>query len=452
MKKPPQASRNPFIEIAKTQPDLLSAYMDLHNPVDKKGRYLPFSELYRRFPNALDPQLAWSVVRDARKAQLTKLVPVNASLSSLEYFISPTIQEANIAIERHTSLASLEWMAHQLGEGDVERGSFKNVLENLVKDEAISSSQLEGAATTTRVARDFLLNERKPKSVSEKMILGNFRLMQAAWAEKDQPLSLDLIKQLHHVGMSDINDKKYQPGRLRQTDDVVVVDAVGDVVHIPPLAQELEQRLEFVVGWFNTIEPSATCSAFVIATSLHFAIGFEHPFHDGNGRLARALFYWTMFKYGYHAFRYISISALLNESPVKYGKSYIHTETDNMDMTYFIDYQSKVATRAIDQFLQDFSVLVDQYKKFKNQFASSILYKETNEKQRAVIILVHNIGIKAVSATWVQSMVGCSYNTAASILNGLTALGIFQREKIGREWHYSIDERILEETISGARL
>lgn len=438
MKKPPQVSKSPFIEIAKAQPELLSAYMDLHNPVDKKGRYLPFNELYRRFPSALDPQLAWSVVRDSRQARLTKLAPINASLSSLEYFISPTIQEANIAIERHTSLASLEWMAHQLGEGDVERGSFRNVLENLVKDEAISSSQLEGAATTTRVARDLLLNNRKPESVSEKMILGNFRLMQAAWAEKDQPLSLDLIKQLHHVGMSDINDKQYQPGRLRQTDDVVVVDAAGDVVHTPPLAQELESRLEFVADWFNTIEPSPSCSAFVIATSLHFAIGFEHPFHDGNGRLARALFYWTMFKYGYHAFRYISISALLNEAPVKYGKSYIHTETDNMDMTYFIDYQSKVVTRAIDQFLQDFSVLLDRYQNFKQQFESSELYKKINEKQRTVIILVHNIGIKTVNAAWVQTMVGCSYNTAASVLNGLTELGVFQREKVGREWQYSI--------------
>jgi Fic family protein len=134
------------------------------------------------------------------------------------------------------------------------------------------------------------LNSRKPESVSEKMILENFRLMQAVWAEKDQPLSLDLIKQLHHVGMSYINDKQYQPGRLRQTDDVVAVDAVGDVVHTPPLAQELESRLEFVADWFNTIEPSTSCSAFVIAASLHFAIGFEHPFHDGNGRLARALF------------------------------------------------------------------------------------------------------------------------------------------------------------------
>lgn len=438
MEKPLPTSINPFIEIAKSQPELLPAYMDLHSPVDKKGRYLPFEELYRRFPKALDAQLAWSVVRDARRSQLTQLAPLNQSLSSFDYFVSPTIQQANLLIEQHTSLSSVEWMAQQLGEGE----GFKQVLENLVKDEAISSSQLEGAATTTRVARDFLLNERQPESLSEKMILGNFNLMQAVWSEKDQPLSLALIKQLHHIGMSGIDDEKYQPGQLRTTDDVVVVDASGDIVHTPPLAKELEQRLEFVVSWLNDMEPSTSASAFVIASALHFAIGFEHPFHDGNGRLARALFYWVMFKFGYHAFRYISISALLNEAPVQYGKSYIHTETDDMDMTYFIGYQSKIVIRAILQFLQDFSTLDNQYRNFKTSLESSEYYTQLNDNQRTVIMLVHNIGIKKVTANWVQLMMACSYNTAASIVNGLVKLDIFKREKVGREWHYSMQDSL----------
>ncbi len=436
MNNPPKVSNNPFIEIAKAHPELLPAYMDLHSPVDKKGRYLPFDELYRRFPKALDTKLAWSVVHDARRSQLTKLAPFNQSLPSFDYFVSPVIQKTNIQVEQHTSIASLEWISLQLGEGE----SFKHVLENLVKDEAISSSQLEGAATTTRVARDFLLNERQPESLSEKMILGNFRLMQAAWSEKDQPLSLALIKQLHHIGMSDIDDEKYQPGQLRTTDDVVVVDASGEVVHIPPLAKELEQRLEFVVSWLNDMEPSSSASAFVIASALHFAIGFEHPFHDGNGRLARALFYWLMFKHGYHAFRYISISALLNEAPVQYGKSYIYTETDDMDMTYFIEYQSKVASRAIENFLHNFSDLVEQYKNFKESLTSTDLFQKLSENQRSVIMLVHNIGIKKVTANWVQRMLGCSYNTAASILNGLAKIGVFERNKVGREWHYSMSK------------
>lgn len=429
-----QTPENPFIEIANTQPELLASYMEWHSPVDKKGRYLPFDELYRRFPKSLDSKLAWAVVSDARSKQRVQLAPFNPSLSSFDYFPSTMIQNAVLQVEQHTSLASLELMANQIGEGE----GFNHILENLVKDEAISSSQLEGAATTTKVARDFLLNERKPESLSEKMILGNFRLMQAAWAQKEEPLSLALILKLHHIGMSDIDDDKYQPGQLRKTDDVVVVDASGQVVHTPPLASELEQRLEFVVNWFNASEPSPATSAFIIATALHFAIGFEHPFHDGNGRLARALFYWVMFKFGYHGFRYISISSLLNEAPVQYGKSYIHTETHDMDMTYFIEYQSKIVVRAIDDFLQTVTDLTANYQKTKQALLTAEVYQHLNHNQYQVILLLQNIAIKNVTANWVQSMLGCSYNTAAALLNDLAEQNILARKKAGRQWQYSL--------------
>jgi Fic family protein len=198
----------------------------------------------------------------------------------------------------------------------------------------------------------------------------------------------------------------------------------------------------------NNIESSSTCPAFVIATSLHFSIGFEHPFHDGNGRLARALFYWVMFKYGYHAFRYISISALLNEAPVKYGKSYIHTETDGMDMTYFIEYQGKIIKRAVVDFLKNFSEIVIKYQSFKKNLKLSKYHGVLNSNQQTVIILVYNMGIKKITANWVQCMIGCSYNTAASILNDLTQRAFFEREKVGREWNYSMIENTFENIIS----
>lgn len=67
---------------------------------------------------------------------------------------------------------------------------------------------------------------------------------------------------------------------------------------------------------------------------LHFLIGYTHPFGNGNGRTARALFYWFMFKSGYWLFEYISISRLLKESPAKYARAYL--ETDDLDMTYYI--------------------------------------------------------------------------------------------------------------------
>lgn len=80
-------------------------------------------------------------------------------------------------------------------------------------------------------------------------------------------------------------------------------------------------------------------------------IGYEHPFNDGNGRTARCLFYWYMLKSGYRAFEYISISALLKQAPVQYGESYLFTETDDFDLTYFIYHQLKIIGRAMDGFL-----------------------------------------------------------------------------------------------------
>jgi hypothetical protein len=35
------------------------------------------------------------------------------------------------------------------------------------------------------------------------------------------------------------------------------------------------------------------------AITLHFWLAYDHPFCDGNGRTARALFYWSMLKQGY---------------------------------------------------------------------------------------------------------------------------------------------------------
>jgi hypothetical protein len=351
VKKPPEVSIFPLTELVNTNPELWPEYLILHNPLDAKGRYLPFSKLYHRFPSRLDKTLAWSIVRHARDSQQTNAPPFDKALSSFDYYKSPKIVEANFLIENYISCLDLERAAQQLGEDSV----FKKAIGSLAMNEAISSSQLEGASTPTKNAIELLWDERTPENISEKMIVGNFKLMQAVWSQRNEPLSLSLIKKLHYIGMVGINDEKYQPGVFRTTDDIEVVNASGEVVHKPPLAKELEHRLEFLVSWLNNSEPNSSASAFVIAAALHFAIGHEHPFHDGNGRLARSLFYWVMFKHEKPLFRYLSISAILKNAQTQYGNSFLYTEGDNMDMTYFIDHQAGVVTRALRQLFQDYS-------------------------------------------------------------------------------------------------
>ena len=48
---------------------------------------------------------------------------------------------------------------------------------------------------------------------------------------------------------------------------------------------------------------------------LHFWLAYDHPFVDGNGRTARALFYWSMLRHGYWLFEFISISQIILKGP-----------------------------------------------------------------------------------------------------------------------------------------
>src|SRR5947208_6924187 len=81
---------------------------------------------------------------------------------------------------------------------------------------------------------------------------------------------------------------------------------------------------------------------------LHFWLAYDHPFADGNGRTARALFYWSMLKQGYWLAEFLSISRILNQARASYSRSFLYTETDDNDLTYFLLAQLAAIRRAID--------------------------------------------------------------------------------------------------------
>ena len=97
----------------------------------------------------------------------------------------------------------------------------------------------------------------------------------------------------------------------------------------------MEDLCEFVNSEKPFIHPV------VKASIIHFQIGYIHPFMDGNGRTARALFYWFLVKKEYTLIKNISISRAILNSRIQYDKAFLKTENDNNDMTYFINYSIK---------------------------------------------------------------------------------------------------------------
>ncbi|WP_133012339.1 Fic family protein [Marinomonas flavescens] len=443
---PKELIKNPTQYLASQSAEMFADHMEYMNPVDSKGRYFHFDELKHRLPKKIDPSVVWSLMKEARNKQKHVLyfIGKDEDFSFPSFCLTPTIQKAISETDRNTTTAALEWMCNKIG----EHKHLDYLLNDLIEDEAISSSQLEGAATTTKVAKDMLKRSRKPRSLDEKMILGNFRMMKFAWEHRNKDLSLEFIEELHQIGVEGIEDEKYKPGVIRTTDDVVVENNDGEVVHTPPKAEHLNTRLNALVKWVNEDHHNAESADYihplVKAITLHFRIGYEHPFHDGNGRVARALFYWYMFKNEFAAFRYIAISLLLKEAPVQYGKSYLYTETDGMDLTYFIDYQCRIIIRAINKFKASYKESVEQMETFNRWLWDSGLYRKLTDKQQTVFQVAKSERAVSFTINNVKDNLGCSYNTAATTLNGLVELALFKKEKDGREWVYKmIDQKEL---------
>lgn len=295
-------------------------------------------------------------------------------------------------------------------------------------EEAIASSQLEGAATTRKVAKEMLENNRKPKNSSEQMILNNYEAMQWIVANKNLPFTIDTIKTIHAIlTKSTLSDD--EEGSFRKTNDINVVDVqTGEAVYIPPKFEELEKLMTALCAFGNDEQKiSFFLHPITKAIIIHFLIGYIHPFVDGNGRTARTLFYWYLLKHGYWLTEYLSVSRIMLNSKAQYARAYLHTEQDDNDLTYFIIYN----LNAIHLALEDLRKYIKR-KAAEKQNAMTLL-RNTNFNERQIIIVQELIQDSTLffSVQQVQNKFGVSNQTARNDLNGLVSQGIFEERRNG---------------------
>ena len=224
-------------------------------------------------------------------------------------------------------------------------------VQNSLIEEAITSSQLEGAATTRDVAKEMIRSGRSPLDRSERMILNNYRAIKLISTLTEQPLSLELIFNIHDTITQDTLEENALGHYLRTEGDGIGVydDRDNTLLHDPPPASEIPSRLKAMCAFANDEHTGVFLHPVIKAIILHFWLAYDHPFVDGNGRTARALFYWSMLRQGFWLFEFVSISRIIRSAPARYGKSFLYTETDENDLTYFILSQLKIIKRGIDE-------------------------------------------------------------------------------------------------------
>jgi Fic family protein len=315
-------------------------------------------------------------------------------------------------------------------------------------EEAITSSQLEGAATTQRVAKDMLRTGRPPRSRDEQMILNNYQAMQLIGDLRHQKLTPRVVLHLHRVVTEDTLDSLDAAGRLQRADEQRVQvwqqdSSMGDewIAHRPPPASELPRRLKAMCDFANGTQALGFIHPVVRAIVLHFWLAYDHPFEDGNGRTARALFYWSMLSQGYWLAEFVTISSILRKAPAKYSRAFLYTETDENDLTYFLIYQLEVLTRAIKEL---HAYLERKMAEVRN--AEELLRQSPDLNYRELALLGH--AMRNADARYTikshRTSHNVSYETARSDLLDLESRGFLRKQKRGRAFAFTPVPELVE--------
>lgn len=395
-----------------------------------KDSYLHWDELrHREPPEGLDHERWWLGLRWARQA-LLKPLPLLDKQGHPFFFGVPEAVQIDLHHIDQDAAGEIKSATETTTPATRDRYLLKSVIE-----EAITSSQLEGASTTRRVAAEMLRSGRAPKDRSEQMIFNNFLAMRAIQGFRNEPMTPARLLEIHRMVSEHTLDDPRDVGRLRQSDDIHVVDNDdGTILHQPPDHRELPERLERLCAFANAGEDQRPFVHPVLrAILLHFMVGYDHPFADGNGRTARALFYWSMLRSGYWLAEFISISHILRKAPAQYGRAYLFTETNGGDTTYFLLHQLATMRKAI-QSLHDYLA-----RKAKEQRSTERLLADSpalrarlNHRQKT--LLTH--ALKHPGAGYRiedhQKTHGIVYQTARTDLLQLAELGLLEKIKEGR--------------------
>jgi Fic family protein len=298
---------------------------------------------------------------------------------------------------------------------DMERYIVSSLME-----EAIASSQIEGAVTTTKVAKDMLKTQRRPRNVSEQMILNSYVAMKRIKELRSEELTIDLIKELHRIITQDTLQHKEYEGQFRKDNETVVGNPFESdkIYHRPPDHGRIEKYLQEVCDFANG-SGGDFIHPLIKAITIHFMIGFIHPFVDGNGRLARTLLYWYALKSDYWLFEYMAISRVIKGSRRKYGMAYLYTETDDNDLTYFLSYNF----RCMEKALQDVRAYI--LRKQEEQRDALRIAEELpgiSARQAEILKYVMKSG-RPVPIKEIASMFDVVYQTARTDLLGLVEIG-----------------------------
>jgi Fic family protein len=397
-------------------------------------RYIPWERFqYWTLPSGFSHEAAWAYLKLGRLANKKTISLPSKQGEPFSYWITDPMLRALNAID----LWSGGTITTDRPGGLPPKEQY--IISSLM-EEAIASSQLEGAATTRQVAKEMLRSGRKPANTNEQMILNNWETMQYIRANRGMKLTPEKLMEVHTLVTENTLNNSNEAGKLRMRDDIIV-SYNNETVHIPPVAKSLPQRVEALCEFANSNTEENWIHPVLKGAIIHFWVAYDHPFTDGNGRTARALMYWYLLSRKYLLFEYLAISRYFLRAPGQYARAYLYTETDDGDLNYFLQYNLRAITLAIT----DLRLYLNRKQKEiarSNELLRS--YRGLNARQKTLVYhaIRHPDAMYTIEEH--KNYHGTVYQTARTDLLQLATKGFLKKEKQGKEFIFLPCEGMIE--------
>lgn len=423
-----------FFELMRSTKDLekITRIVTTVEGLTDTEKYRHWDQIRRmRPPEGLTREEWWMGLKFFRKSSIKDMDFRDKEGNTFQFSLVDPVPEKLRAIDLSAG-GTVELAAEVMNSENKDRYYISSLME-----EAITSSQLEGASTTSQVAREMLSTERKPRDRDEQMIFNNFVTMRMIGDAKETPLTKERVFEIHRAITLETLDDPSAGGRFRTEHDgpIVVHDRLtGEIQHRPPEATTLDRRLEVLCDFANGGGAKGFVHPVLRAIIVHFMLAYDHPFVDGNGRTARALFYWTMLHHGYWLFEYLTISPILKKSPGRYAKAFLYTETDENDLTYFILHQLDVIDRAMDALREYITRKSRQQRSIEEKLRGQVTL---NHRQTALLSHAIRHPLHRYTALSHQTRHGIVHQTARTDLYDLEKRGLMIKSKVGKTYYFT---------------
>ncbi|MBF0558475.1 MAG: Fic family protein [Nitrospirae bacterium] len=385
---------------------------------------------YQPMLDGVTHEAAWAMLKTLRLFQTRRISLADSSGRYFGYWLPDCVLKEIHYIDQQAGGAILA--EHPLVHSEEkQRYMIRSIVE-----EAISSSEIEGAVTTRVVAKEMLRTGRKPADRSEHMIYNNYRSMQMIKRHLSEPLTIDLIKRIHASMTESTLEIPSWAGRFRTPEDeeIHVFDSDGQILHAPPKAADVLVSMQNLCNFANVDTEDEFVNPIIKGILIHFWLAYVHPFMDGNGRTARALFYWYMLKHNYWLFEYLSVSTAILRARSQYYKSFLYSEIDDNDVTYFIVYNLKAIHRALE-ILNAYIERKQKEKRHTYRFAE--IYPALNLRQRALLASALERPKETYTIETHSNVHGVTYQTARTDLLGLKDMGLLDLRKEGKKFIFT---------------